>query len=84
MFAHSGLLWRVVRAYIQSDSPEDEVRCLRLASYYHFVGFSSAIIIFRVSCRRREMYIGHARLSVCLCVSVCLSAATSYYGRPME
>jgi len=31
------------------------------------------IITFRVSGRRREMYIGHARLSVC--VSVCLSAA---------
>jgi len=31
------------------------------------------LITFRVSRRRREMYSGHARLSVC--VSVCLSAA---------
>jgi len=28
------------------------------------------IITFRVSRRRREMYCGHARLCVCLCVSV--------------
>jgi len=36
-----------------------------------------SVIKFRVSRRPREMYCGHARLSVCLCVclSVCLSAA---------
>ena len=33
------------------------------------------VIIFRVSRRRREMYCGHARLCVCLCVSVCLTGA---------
>jgi len=33
----------------------------------------SLFITFRVSRRPREMYCGHARLSVCLCV--CLSAA---------
>ena len=33
----------------------------------------SSIITFRVSRRRREMYCGHARL--CVCLSVCLSAA---------
>jgi len=33
------------------------------------------LITFRVSRRRREMYCGHPRLfvSVCVCVSVCLS-----------
>jgi len=31
------------------------------------------IITFCVSRRRRKMYCGHARLCVCLCVSVCLS-----------
>jgi len=34
---------------------------------------SRYIITFRVSRRRREMYCGHTRL--CVCVSVCLSAA---------
>jgi len=36
-----------------------------------------SVITFCVSRRRRKMYCGHARLSVCLsvCVSVCLSAA---------
>ena len=29
-----------------------------------------SLITFRVSRRRREMYIGHARLCVCLCVCV--------------
>jgi len=33
------------------------------------------LIRFRVSRRRREMYFGYARLRVCVCVSVCLSAA---------
>ena len=28
------------------------------------------LVTFRVSRRQREMYIGHARLSVCLCVCV--------------
>jgi len=32
-------------------------------------------ITFCVSRRRREMYCGHRRLCVCVCVSVCLSAA---------
>ena len=31
------------------------------------------LITFRVSRRRREMYCGHARLCVCVCLSVCLS-----------
>ena len=33
------------------------------------------LITFRVSYRRREMYIGHARpcLCLCVCLSVCLS-----------
>jgi len=30
------------------------------------------IITFRVICRRREMYCGHTRLCVSVCVSVCL------------
>jgi len=34
----------------------------------------TALVTFRVRRRRREMYIGHASLSVC--VSVCLSLAT--------
>ena len=33
----------------------------------------TALITFRVSRRRREMYCGHSRL--CVCLSVCLSAA---------
>jgi len=32
------------------------------------------LITFRVSRKRRETYSGHAPLSVCLSVSVCLSA----------
>jgi len=36
------------------------------------------IVIFHVSRRRREMYIGHARL--CVCLSICLPvAALPYY-----
>jgi len=40
------------------------------------------VITFRVSRRPREMYCGHARL--CVCVSVCLSAAAClhYYTDP--
>ena len=34
---------------------------------------SHKLITFRVSLRRREMYIGHTRLCLSLCVSVCLS-----------
>jgi len=30
------------------------------------------LITFRVSRKRRKMYIGHARLCVCVCVSLCL------------
>jgi len=37
------------------------------------VGIIQQLITFRVSRRPREMYCGHARL--CVCVSVCLSAA---------
>jgi len=37
------------------------------------MGGGYVVTTFRVSRRRREMYIGHARLSVCL--SVCLSVA---------
>jgi len=33
------------------------------------------LITFRMSRRRREMYCGHPRLCVCVCVSVCLSTA---------
>ena len=44
------------------------------------------VFTFCVSRRRRKMYCGHARLSVCLsvCVSVCLSAAVRphYYTDP--
>jgi len=40
------------------------------------------IVAFRVSRRRREMYCGHPRL--CVCLSVCLSAAVClhYYTDP--
>jgi len=34
-----------------------------------------SLITFCVSRRRRKMYCGHARLCVCVCLSVCLSAA---------
>jgi len=42
------------------------------------------IITFRVSRRRREVYCGHARLfvCVCVCVSVCLSVCVSDCPRP--
>jgi len=40
-----------------------------------------SLITFRVSRRRREMYIGHARLSVCECVCVCLSVYLSHRDR---
>jgi len=33
----------------------------------------AVFVTFRVSRRRREMYCGHARLCVCVCLSVCLS-----------
>jgi len=36
---------------------------------------ADTVITFRVSRRRCEMYCGHARLSLSVCVSVCLSAA---------
>jgi len=36
---------------------------------------STPLVAFRVIRRRREMYIGHARLCVPLCLSVCLSLA---------
>jgi len=39
-------------------------------SYYYF-------ITFRVRRSRGEMYIGHARLYVCLCVCICLSVCPS-------
>jgi len=40
------------------------------------------LVTFCVSCRRRKMYCGHARLCVCVCV--CLSAAVRphYYTDP--
>jgi len=34
-------------------------------------------VTFRVSRRRREMYIGHTRLCVCVCVCVCVSVYPS-------
>jgi len=37
---------------------------------------STSVITFRVSRRRREMYSGHARLCVCLCLS---AAACQHY-----
>jgi len=44
--------------------------------------FANKTITFRVSRRRREMYIGQVRL--CVCLSVCLSAAACphYYTDP--
>ena len=41
------------------------------------------IITFRVSRRRREVYCGHARLfvCVCMCVCVCQSVCLSVRGR---
>jgi len=33
----------------------------------------TVIITFRVSPRRREMYCGHMRLCVCLCVRGCMA-----------
>jgi len=44
----------------------------RLALVYRIFS-ASRFITFRVSRRRREMYIGHARLCVFVCLSVCLS-----------
>jgi len=41
--------------------------------YAKCLGQRSNVVTFRVSRRRREMYIGHVRLSVCMCVSVYLS-----------
>ena len=41
--------------------------------------FGLAIVTFCVSRRRRKMYCGHARLCVCVCVSICLSAAVRPY-----
>jgi len=38
-----------------------------------YVALSLPMITFRVSHRRREMYIGHVRLCVSVCVSVCAS-----------
>jgi len=38
-------------------------------------------ITFRVSRRRREMYCGHARLSVCLPVCVCPRLHAHIIGR---
>jgi len=48
--------------------------------------FVYTIITFRVSRRRREMYIGHARLCVCLSVSVrcCMSILLHGPGRNLE
>jgi len=37
-----------------------------------FKNTPAVLITFRVSRRRREMYSGHARLSVCLCVCPCV------------
>ena len=43
---------------------------------------SSILITFRMSRRRREMYIGHARLSVCLSVCLSLAAFPHYFTDP--
>jgi len=44
--------------------------------------YSRSLVTFRVSRRRREMYSGHARLSVCLCLSVPCQHAHILYGVP--
>jgi len=40
------------------------------AAFWHFLLASWKFITFRVSRRRREMYNGHGRLCVYVCVSV--------------
>jgi len=43
---------------------------------------SSHFVTFRVSRRRREMYCGHARLCVCVSVSLCAAACLHYCTDP--
>jgi len=43
---------------------------------------SCLFVTFRVSRRRREMYCGHARLCVCLCVSLSAAAFPHYCTDP--
>jgi len=55
-------------------SLEDFVLCSGITDgYYRSIRAENNVITFRVSRRRREMYCGHARLCVrlCVCVSVC-------------
>jgi len=47
----------------------------------HAILIKNVIVTFRVSRRRREVYIGHAHLCVC-CVSVCLSVSLSVTAFP--
>jgi len=46
---------------------------------YSALAWRRAVITFRESRRRREMYCGHARLCVCVCASVCPRAACPHY-----
>jgi len=54
------------------------VRCLvpsvKVTTYILVICCHLLLVTFHVSCRWREMYIGHAHVCVCLCV--CLSLAT--------
>ena len=55
------------------DKPYAMKRVRGIVKVYESGDLSLLIITFHVSCRRHEMYCGHARL--CVCVSICLSAA---------
>jgi len=49
---------------------------------YAAVGlYKNVVIIFRVRRRRREMYIGHAHLCVCLSVAACQHYCTEGKGK---
>jgi len=48
---------------------------------WHFgIQFKFYVITFRVSRRRRKIYIGHARLFVCVCLSVPRRIPTLLHG----
>ena len=59
------------------QKPPPAVRSVLYYSQYDVLLYTHTFITFRV--RRREMYIVHARLCICLCVRLSLESLPHYY-----